>query len=77
MQWGNAGSLQRFTAGYPRQFVKCFALADQHERQVRHRGQIAAGADTATTRNPGIDRAIEEIAQALGDHRPCAGESFG
>ena len=52
-------------------------FADEHQRDVGERREIATGADAALRRNDGRDAAIQQIAQAFGDDGPDAGKTFG
>ncbi len=53
------------------------AFADQHQRHVRQRRQIARRAHAALRRNHRRDAAVDQIAQTLGHQRTDAGEAFG
>ena len=53
------------------------ALAHQHQRQMRQRGQIAAGPDRALRRDVGCDVAVEQLAQHLDQLGPNAGKPLG
>jgi hypothetical protein len=54
-----------------------FAFADEHQRDVGQRREIAAGADAALRRNDGRDAAIQQIAEAFRNERADAGKSLG
>src|SRR5205809_937681 len=54
-------------AAWPR-----LALADEWERQVRERSEIAAGADGAACRDVRHDAAVEALEQQLDRLDPCA-----
>ena len=51
------------------------AFADQRERQMRERREIAGGADRALARHHRIDPGIDELQQALDHERAHAGKS--
>ena len=53
-----------------------FAFADEHQRDVGERREIATGADAALRRNDGRDAAIQQIAQALRNDRADAGKTL-
>ena len=44
------------------------ALAHQHQRAVRQRGQVAGGAQRAVLGHPRCDVVVEQVDQCLGDH---------
>ena len=48
------------------------ALAHQRRRQIRERGEIAAGSHRALFRDPGQQTQIQEVAEALEQQRPHA-----
>ena len=53
------------------------ALADERERQVGERGEIAARADRALRRDERVDAAVEQRDQALERLEPDAGVALG
>ncbi len=53
------------------------AFADQRERQVRERSEVAAGPDRSPARNLGQDAAVETREQQLGQLGPSARVSAG
>ncbi len=67
------GPLQRGRDGQPLALVERLALADQDERELRHRGEVAAGADRSLLAHHGRDAAIEQLAHRLDEDRPDAG----
>ncbi len=54
-----SGALERDVAWQPLAVKERLALADQHERHVRERGEIAARADRALARHDRRDAAVE------------------
>ena len=68
---------QRLAARQDRAFEFRLAFADQHQRHVGQRREIARRAHAALRRHDRRDAAIQQIAEALGDQRPDAGESLG
>ena len=53
------------------------ALADEHERQVGERGEVAARADRSAARHARVDAAVEEVEQPLERRAADAGEALG
>ncbi len=73
----DTGALQGFGAGENFAIEFRLAFADQDQRHVGERRQIAARAHAALRRNHGRDAAIEKIAEALGYQGTDAGVAFG
>ena len=53
------------------------AFADQHQRHVRQRRQVARSAHAALRRHHRRDAAVQQIAKAFGHQRADAGEALG
>ena len=73
----DSGAAQSFGAGQASAVEIGFAFADEHQRDVGQRREIATGADAALRRNDGRHAAIQQIAQAFRDHGPDARKTFG
>ena len=70
------GAPQRLAAGEDCALELRFAFADQDQRHVGERSQIARRAHAALRRHDGRDAAIQQIAEPLGDQRPDAREAL-
>ena len=70
----------RRVSGLPRRHAHAlefgFALADQHQRHVGQRRQIAAGAHASARGNDRRNTTIQQVAQTLGDQRPDSRKSL-
>ncbi len=53
------------------------SFADQHQREMRQRSQVAARADRAPARHLRVHAAVEQVDQAFERDAADAGESFG
>ena len=69
--------LQRLRAGNARASRRAFAFADQHQRQMRQRRQIAACAHAALRRHQRRDAAVQHLADRVDDNCADAGVSLG
>ena len=54
-----------------------FALANQRQREVRQRSEIAARADASLLRHPWMEARVQHLGQQLGQFRPRAGVALG
>ena len=68
----DAGALQRDAARHALPAIDRFAFADDAERQVGERRQIAGGAHRALRGDHGMNAAIQHERQRLGKHRAHA-----
>ena len=73
----DASLLQRLRGGHALAAEPGFALGDQHQRQMRQRSQIAAGAHAALRRNDRMHAAVQHLAKRVDDRRTHAGEALG
>src|SRR5262249_24759746 len=74
----NAGRLHRLAARNATTVrQKRLALTHQYQRQVRKRGQVAAGADGALHRTHGEDARVKHPHQGFDEDRPHAGVALG
>ncbi len=70
--------LQRLRAGNAHAFlVEALAFADQRQRQMRQRSQIAARAHASLRRHNRSDAAVEHLAERVDDDGPHAGVALG
>ena len=70
-----SGTSQRLAAGHPVAVEHRFALAEQDERGVGERGEIAAGAEGPVLGHDRRDAGVEHVDHRLGDDRPGAAEA--
>ncbi len=71
------GARERVGAGQVRPQVLGLALADQHQREVRERRQVAARADRAARRHARVHPRVEQGDQRVERPRPDAGKALG
>ncbi len=74
LQRAQAGRVQGFGGGHPGAVLAHHpALAEQHDRAVGEGRQVTGGAQRAVFRDPRGDAVIEQVDQALREHRPHPG----
>src|SRR5437868_1566306 len=66
----NARELERLTARHPLALIKGFALADDRERQMRERGQVAARSDRAFFGNDWMNSVLQQRDERFDDEGP-------
>ena len=73
------GRRERFTPGTKPCIVADpgIAFADEHQRQVGERREVAAGANRAAARDARVDAVVEKVDQPLERRPPDAGETLG
>ncbi len=73
-----AGGVERVASGHDARIVadRRVAFADQHQRQVRERREVAAGADRPAARHARVHAAVEQREQQLERRAPDAGEAL-
>ncbi len=69
----DVGQLQRHRAGHPLAAQRRLALADQDQRQVGERRQVAGGADRSLARHDRVHAGVEQLDEALDHDRPDPG----
>ena len=73
----DAGPFHGLLAGQALALVEGFAFAHQQQGDLRHRRQVAAGADRAFLANHRRDAFVEHLDQGQGDLRAAAGIAVG
>src|SRR6202035_1005888 len=68
---------QCFGAGHPSAFKKCLAFADETQRQMRQRRQVAARTNRAFFRNHWTDASVEHFTKQLYDLETYSTEAEG
>src|SRR5437868_1343816 len=68
----DVGELQGFTARHPLTFVKGFAFADDRERQMSERREVAARSDRTFFGNDRMNSALKHRNQSFDNERPRA-----
>ena len=77
LEWLQAGPLQRFTAGNSLALIERFALADNDQREVRQRSQIAARTHASLLRNHGAHAGVEHRHQKFRNSNAAAACALG
>jgi hypothetical protein len=71
--YGDAGLLHRLGRRHPLALVEALAFAHERERELAHRGQVAARADAALLAHDGCHALVEHVHVRQGDFGAAAG----